>query len=158
MKNNSLLTYVLYGLLGLILIIAGYYACQKQKDGKLKKEQDEAELQQTLRDMGYAQADSNATSGSSFVERDTLKKGTTTKPSVNKNGIEEESSGNSTATKNTNTTTQSPIKPTTSTTRPIAKPSTSTSATGKGVKGPGTGRWAIPTSAARSARPTIFRR
>lgn len=144
MKNNSLLTYVLYGLLGLILIIAGYYACQKQKESKLKKEQDEAELQQTLRDMGYAQNDTTAATGSSFVERDTSKKGATTRPTVNKDGIEAEPAGKSTVSKSTKQAAPPAVKPlaTPTTTKPVAKTIT-TSTPAKGIKGPGTGRWAV---------------
>jgi cytoskeletal protein RodZ len=138
MKNNSLLTYVLYGLLGLILIIAGYYACQKQKDTKLKKEQDEAELQQTLKDMGYAQNDTTTTGGSSFVERDTNKARTTAKPTVNKDGIEVDPAG----TKPVVTTQPGTKKPTTAVTTTPAKPVVKKT-TSKGIAGPGSGRWAV---------------
>ena len=149
MKNNSLLTYVLYGLLGLIIIIAGYYACQKQKDNKLKKEQDEAELQQTLKDMGYAQNDTTAGTGSSFVERgDTstktsgATKTTAAKPTVSKEGIETETK----ATKPVapvNTAVKKTIAPTTTSNTSTAKTVTTANTTAKSVKGPGTGRWAV---------------
>ena len=143
MKNNSLLTYVLYGLLALILIIAGYYACQKQKDKKLKQEQDEAELQQTLRDMGYANSDSAAT-GSSFVSGDSTGTKTSSKPTVSKDGIEQDPAG---ATSSAKPVAPPQTKPTTTPTtaaKPATKPTTTTAnTTAKSVTGPGTGRWAV---------------
>ena len=67
MKSNSLLTYVLYGLLGLFILAAGYYACQKQKEKKELAAKEAAELEETLRDMGYASEDTIAATGSSFA-------------------------------------------------------------------------------------------
>lgn len=137
MKNNSLLTYILYGLLALILCIAGYYTCQRQKEQKLKKEQDEAELQQTLNRMGYGNADSTAANGSSFVAD-------STKPIVNKNGIEVEPTG-TTAKPTTTNPTVTTTKPTVTTTKPTVTTTSPTVAapTKKSVAGPGTGRWAV---------------
>ena len=63
MKSNSLLTYVLYGLLGLFILTAGYYACQKQKEKKELAAREAAELEETLRDMGYASEDTTAALG-----------------------------------------------------------------------------------------------
>lgn len=143
MKSNSLLTYVLYGLLGLFILAAGYYACQKQKEQKEQAAKEAAELEETLRDMGYSSEDTTAASGSSYTSKDTTTSTTTTKPgtktTVSKNGIEEETA----ATTKSKTTTTAPTtsKPTTT----IVKPSTGTT-TKKGVaavKGPGTGRWAV---------------
>jgi cell division protein FtsN len=159
MKNNSLLTYVLYGLLATIIMVAGYYACQKQKEEKLKKEQNEAELQQTLNDMGYGREDTTASTGSSFSEGDTLKRTAANKPAANKDGIEDEG----TATKGTATTAAKPgtvkpgaATPNTTTTKPTVKPvvdtktnntktatTTATTTAKTTVKGPGTGRWAV---------------
>ena len=65
-----MLTYVLYGLLAFILIVAGYYTCQRQKEAKLQKEQDEAELQQYLTKMQYGKTDSSALNGSSYMGGD----------------------------------------------------------------------------------------
>lgn len=153
MKNNSLLTYVLYGLLAFILLIAGYYACQKQKDKKLKQEQNEAELQETLRKMGYSQEDTTAT-GSSFAG-DSLGRSTAAKPKVNKDGIEEDGTGSTAATTKPatkpTTTVAAPAKPapttgtttSTPTTKPVVKPTATTTTTAKGVAGPGSGRWAV---------------
>ena len=74
MKSNSLLTYVLYGLLGLFILAAGYYACQKQKEQKEQAAKEAAELEETLRDMGYSSEDTTAASGSSYTSKDTLTK------------------------------------------------------------------------------------
>lgn len=147
MKSNSLLTYVLYGLLGLFILAAGYYACQKQKEQKEQAAKEAAELEETLRDMGYSSEDTTAASGSSYTNKDTLTKSsstTTTKPgsktTVSKNGIEEETA---TTTKNKPSTTTTPT--TTKPSNTLVKPTTSTT-TKKGVtsvKGPGTGRWAV---------------
>jgi cell division septation protein DedD len=155
MKNNSLLTYVLYGLLALILMIAGYYACQKQKDKKLKQEQNEAELQETLRKMGYSSEDSTAATGSSFAG-DSLSRSSAAKPKVNKDGIEEDGTGSTAATTKPatkpTTTVAAPSKPapttststSTTTAKPAVKPTATTATTtAKGVAGPGTGRWAV---------------
>jgi len=138
MKSNSLLTYVLYGLLGLFILTAGYYACQKQKEKKEQAAREAAELEETLRDMGYASEDSIAAVGSSYTNKDSVAKSTTTKPTaatkptVSKNGVGNESS--------TKAATPSTTKPSTTLTKPTSK------ATKKGVsavKGPGTGRWAV---------------
>ncbi|MFN0176945.1 MAG: SPOR domain-containing protein [Saprospiraceae bacterium] len=135
MKSNSVLTYVLYGLLGLFILAAGYYACQKQKEKKELAAREAAELEETLRDMGYAAEDSIAASGSSYTNKDSLAKTTTsTKPTVSKTGIENETATN---TKPTSTSTNKP-SPT------ITKPKTSGTTKGTpAVKGPGTGRWAV---------------
>jgi cell division septation protein DedD len=146
MKSNSLLTYILYGLLGAFILAAGYYACQKQKEQKEQAAREAAELEETLRDMGYASEDTTAATGSSYVSKDTLSKsGTTTKPAtkpsttVSKNGIEEP-------------TATTPAKTVPKQTAPIAKipaktvaPSTNTPAktVAPAVEGPGGGRWAV---------------
>lgn len=143
MKSNNVLTYVLFGLLGLFILAAGYYACEKQKREKALKAQEEAELQETLREMGYAEDDTTASSGSSFSPTDTSSAKTTTKPgatppksTVSKDGVEDEAAAKTTKT----TTTAAPQKLSST-----AKPSTTTT-TKKGVsavKGPGSGRWAV---------------
>jgi cytoskeletal protein RodZ len=147
MKSNSLLTYVLYGLLGLFILTAGYYACQKQKEKKELAAREAAELEETLRDMGYASEDTTAATGSSFTGKDSLSKSST------------EAKPTATATKTTTTSTTS-SKPevkekttsaaNTANAKPtIAKtPSTSPSTTDAKksiakVSGPGSGRWAV---------------
>lgn len=149
MKSNSLLTYVLYGLLGAFILAAGYYACQKQKEQKELAAREAAELEETLRDMGYSSEDTTAT-GSSYTSKDTLEKpgtavkpttgnkpvASTTKPTVSPSGIENEPSPK------TAQTTAPTSKPSAS----ITKPTTTATSTTKGVaavKGPGTGRWAV---------------
>ncbi len=144
MKSNSLLTYVLYGLLGLFILAAGYYACQKQKEKKEMAAREAAELEETLQDMGYASEDSIAATGSSYTSKDSLTKPTTatkpttttTKPTVSKNGIENETAANTKG----KTTTPSTTKPSTT----LVKPSSGSTKKGiSAVKGPGTGRWAV---------------
>lgn len=63
MKTNTLLTYILYALLIGLVLAAGYQACRMQQQKKQNAEQ-EAELQQTLRNLGYADTTST---GSSYV-------------------------------------------------------------------------------------------
>ncbi len=141
MKSNSLLTYVLYGLLGLFILAAGYYACQKQKEKKEQAAREAVELEETLQDMGYASEDSTAATGSSYTNKDSLTKSTmatkpTTKPTISKNGIENETASNT----KVKTTVPSTTKPSTS----LVKPSTGSTKKGiSSVKGPGTGRWAV---------------
>ena len=141
MKSNSLLTYVLYGLLGLFILAAGYYACQKQKEKKEQAAREAVELEETLQDMGYASEDSTAATGSSYTNKDSLTKSTmatkpTTKPTISKNGIENETATNT----KVKTTAPSTTKPSTS----LVKPSTGSTKKGiSSVKGPGTGRWAV---------------
>lgn len=139
MKTNNLLTYLLYALLGLLIIAAGYKACQMQETKK-KKAAEELELQQTLRDLGYAQDDSTA-NGSSYVSD-------STSSGVTSGGIVNEPT---TTTATPPATTKPAEKPATTTTKapatttPAAKTLSSTS-TAKGlaaVKGPGTGRWTV---------------
>lgn len=148
MKSNSLLTYVLYGLLGLFILTAGYYACQKQKEKKELAAREAAELEETLRDMGYASEDTTAATGSSFTGKDSLSKSSTAaKPTA-------------TTTKTTTTTSTTSSKPevkekttsaaNTANAKPtIAKtPGTSPSTTDAKkstakVSGPGSGRWAV---------------
>lgn len=63
MKTNTLLTYILYALLIGLVLAAGYQACRMQQQKKQNAEQ-EAELQQTLRNLGYADTTG---AGSSYV-------------------------------------------------------------------------------------------
>ncbi|HOY05606.1 MAG TPA: SPOR domain-containing protein [Saprospiraceae bacterium] len=150
MKTNNLLTYLLYALLGLLIIAAGYKACQMQ-ESKKRQAEEEAELQKTLRDMGYVQDDTTAT-GSSYAGD------TTTSTVVTSSGIEKEpatsttpttSSRSTAATPTTKTTTPKPVTTTpAASTASTVKSATSTASTmaSKGVaavKGPGTGRWAV---------------
>ena len=93
MRTNNLLTYVLYALLGLLILIAGYKACEMKKAQALQ-DKENAEFQQQMRDMGYTEEDTTASKGSSYVA-ETEKTGSTAatdksakKPAANKSGIE----------------------------------------------------------------------
>ena len=158
MKTNNLLTYMLYALLALLIIAAGYKACQMQ-ESKKRQAEEEAELQKTLRDMGYVRDDTTST-GSAYT-------GDATSTTTTSNGIEKESPTTSSSVSTTSKTTpatQTPAttsKPTTTatttgkSTTTTAKPATTTSkpatttttpTASKGVaavKGPGAGRWAV---------------
>ncbi|MFN0034991.1 MAG: hypothetical protein ACKVUS_07995 [Saprospiraceae bacterium] len=127
MKSNSLLTYILYGLLGLFILAASYYACQKQREKKEAAAREQLEMDETVDKYGYGATDST-TNGSVYTSTDSVPKTTATKPTT------------TTTKPNTITT----VKPTTT------KPTTTTNVTkpkpkGKGVsvKGPGSGRWAV---------------
>jgi cell division protein FtsN len=62
MNTNKLLTYLLYALLAGLIAVAGYKTWQtKQRSTQLAKE--EAEFQQSLRDLGYVE---NDTTGSQY--------------------------------------------------------------------------------------------
>lgn len=62
MNTNKLLTYLLYALLAGLIAVAGYKTWQtKQRSTQLAKE--EAEFQQSLRDLGYVETD---TTGSQY--------------------------------------------------------------------------------------------
>lgn len=159
MKNNSILTYVLYALLVVFIMAAGYYACQKQKEKKAAAEREAQQMEETLRNMGYnSEEDTLASSGSSYVSHDSTSKpvttttgktatngktaatGKTTKPSVSASGIEEDPHPATSIAKKS-TTAAAPAKSLSTTT---AKPKTP--ATTKGVSavaGPGAGRWAV---------------
>lgn len=63
-SNNNPLTLVLYALLAGLLLAVGYKACQMKKE-KALTQQNEAEMQQALRDLGYTDDDSTGTSASS---------------------------------------------------------------------------------------------
>ena len=143
MKSNSLLTYVLYGLLGLFILSAGYYACDKQKKEKELAAREAAELQETLVDLGYASEDTTG-NGSSYVGSDS-----SSSKSVSKTGIEDDPTPTKpTATKPITTPATKPAtkpavttKPSTpASPKPIAQPGTTQPKT---VAGPGTGRWAV---------------
>lgn len=69
MKQNNILTYLLYLLLAGLIVAAGYKACQIKKDKQLEREKQEAELQKALHDMGYTASDSTAASGSTYSDK-----------------------------------------------------------------------------------------
>ncbi|MEY3194686.1 MAG: hypothetical protein RIQ78_783 [Bacteroidota bacterium] len=134
MKNKSVIIYFLSGALALTLLIASYYAYQKQINKQIKEEQDEAELQQTLRDLGYAQGDTaTTTTGSAFVGGDTTVNDVP-KPTADQGAIAEKPISNPPP-----TTLNQPKSKVASKAAPVASSTT----TPKGISGPGSGRWAV---------------
>lgn len=97
MKQNNILTYLLYLLLAGLIVAAGYKACQIKKDKQLEREKQEAELQKALQDMGYTSTDSTASSGSTYSDKtESTTSGaatdkTTSATSASNTGIEDES-------------------------------------------------------------------
>jgi hypothetical protein len=95
MKTNNLLTYLLYALLVGLIAALGYKACQMKKEKQALKDQQEAELQKTLHDMGYNAPDTTAAAGSSYAgaSKSTAPSTTGKTPgSAAKNGIEDDQS------------------------------------------------------------------
>jgi cytoskeletal protein RodZ len=140
MRNNNLLTYVLYGLLGAFILAAGYYACQKQKEKKEQAALEAAELEETLREMGYA-SDEEPDAGSTHSGSDSIP------PSAAKPAVPEQKPGGSA----TATPPATKDKKSTAAPAPSAKSAPSTAVAPKisspqppaTVKGPGDGRWAV---------------
>lgn len=65
MKTNTLLTYLLYALLAGLIGVAGYKACQMQKEkANLAKESEDEAFKKQMRDMGYLEED---TTGSQYA-------------------------------------------------------------------------------------------
>lgn len=140
MRNNNLLTYILYALLGAFIIAAGYYACQKQKEKKEQAAREAAELEETLREMGYASEEETDT-GSTHSGSDSIP------PSAAKPVTPEKKPGSSAtatppATKDQKPTT-APAPPAKSTPSTAAAPKVSSTQPPASVKGPGSGRWAV---------------
>ncbi len=67
MPTNKLLSYGLFAVLFTLLAVAGYKACQMQKEARIQAEE-LAELDQALRDMGYPLEDT--TGGSAYTGGD----------------------------------------------------------------------------------------
>lgn len=85
MKSNNLFTYLLYALLGLLVLAAGYLALEKNKrDSQIAEERkkDYEQLNQTIKEYGYADTTQSGTSG--YVGENTPK------TTVDKNGIEQD--------------------------------------------------------------------
>jgi cell division protein FtsN len=123
MRQNNILTYLLYLLLAGLIVAAGYKACQIKKDKQLEREKQEAELQKALNDMGYTSSDSTASSGSTYSDKTEQTTGSTTtgKTSTASNsGIEDEQ--DPTPAKSTTTASKSATAP---------KPATQTATTAK---------------------------
>jgi cytoskeletal protein RodZ len=146
MKTNNLFTYILYGMLGLLILAAAYKACDMQKE-KQRKAQEEAELQKTLQDMGFN--NDTTDTGSTYVATDTSSTPSATTSAPAPTGTNTKG----TATQGTTTTakTTSPPKTvaapsatgTTTAKTPTKTPSKTTSKGAPKVAGPGSGRWAV---------------
>jgi cytoskeletal protein RodZ len=145
-KSSSMLTYVLYGLLGLFIVTAAYYACQKQKEKREQAAREKAEMEKTLQDMGYG-TDETGSGSSHFAAEDTAVKPIKPEPTTAVNGTESKTTAPVTTkpTETKATDTKIITQPTTTTTKPTAtKPTTTTTTKPKSaVKGPGTGRWVV---------------
>ncbi len=151
MRTNSLLTYLLYALLIALIAVLGYKACQMKKD-KADKIREEAELQKTLRDMGYAS--DSTTAGSSYAGATSDSSAYYTSPAPDANGIVDAptTSSKSTTAKPSSTTktpasqpATQPVTPATQATeKRITNTSTLTAKSGVSkVKGPGQGRYTV---------------
>lgn len=121
MRSNNTFTYVLYALLGVLLIAAGYLALERRKENALKAEEmrrDQEQLERTLSGMSEVSADT--VSGSAYVGESTKK------PAASKDGIEDEPATKTPATTKPAATTTA-TKPAATTTA-AAKPATTTAA------------------------------
>lgn len=120
MKTNSLLTYVLYALLLGLILVAGYKACEIRQE-QTKRQKENAELDQVMRNLGYA--DDTTATGSSYLGPDSATQTTPPAtaapkqqtPSVSSTGIERDDPAPQTQPKKdaakpttTTTTTKSP--------------------------------------------------
>jgi cell division protein FtsN len=87
MRPNNLLTTLLYVLLVGLIVMAIYKGCEMKRDQERKRLED-AELQQTLRDMGYVDEDTTQ-EGSNYAGEIDLSGSSASQPSAN-DGIEDE--------------------------------------------------------------------
>jgi hypothetical protein len=127
MKSNSLLTYLLYALLGTLILSAGYKMCQMQKE-KQRKAKEEAEWQETLKKL-YPEGDTTG-GGSAFINRDSTAQTNGAKTGVSPSGIE-----GATATTGGGNGTTAPSATTTA-------PKSTTKSSAK-VQGVGSGKWEV---------------
>lgn len=134
MKSNNLFTYLLYALLGLLVLAAGYLALEKSKrDSQIAEERkkDYEQLNQTIKEYGYADTTQSGSSG--YVGENTS--GST----ADKNGIEREptsATDKKTATQKPANTTATPAKTTTTAPSQPAKTSTGSQLVAKGGTAP----------------------
>lgn len=96
MKTNTLLTYLLYALLAGLIGVAGYKACQMQKDkADLAKESEDEAFKKQMRDMGYLEEDTTGSQYGGDESTSTIQPGSTSTASAsesiaNPEGIEDE--------------------------------------------------------------------
>jgi cell division protein FtsN len=98
MKNNTF-TYLLYAVIGLLIVFAGYLAIEHKKEQTRKAEEmarDQEQLSRTLSQNGTI--DTTSGNGSAYIgEKTTTPTGSTTVPTADKNGIEQDVPTSSTA-------------------------------------------------------------
>lgn len=126
MKSNNVFTYLLYALLGVLLLSVGYLALEKRKESARKAEElrkDSEQLERSMSDLNSVGDTTTSTTGSAYVGETSGKK-----PTANSNGIEDEPTAAKPAT-TTKPTTAAATKPTTTT----AKPAPTTPKTGTTV-------------------------
>lgn len=114
MKSNNVFTYLLYALLGVLLLSVGYLALEKRKEAARKAEElrkDSEQLERSMSDLSSVGDTTTSTSNSAYVGETSGKK-----PTANSNGIEDEPTG-------AKPTTAAATKPTTAT---ATKPTTAT--------------------------------
>lgn len=133
MKSNNLFTYLLYALLGVLLLAAGYFALEKRKEAAQRAEElrrDAEQLERTL--SGIESVDTSSAEGSAFVGESTPK---TTTGKADKNGIEDDPTPASATKPATTTQSATAAKPTTATKTPAPTTQSPTTAatTSKGV-------------------------
>ncbi len=136
MKSNNFFTYLLYALLGVLVIAAAYLALDKsKKDAQIAEERkkDYEQLNQTIKQYGYV--DTLQSNSSSYA-------GETTTPAADKNGIEDGGTAKTapTTTKTAPTTTATKTTPapkptTTAPPKPTVAPTTTTANTKLVAKG-----------------------
>lgn len=112
MRSNNFFTYLLYALLGVLVLAAGYLALDRSKERaqvaeELKK--DYEQLNQTIKENGYV--DTTGGTSSTYVGESDK-----TKTTVDKNGIE-----TAPATKSTTTTAKPAVENTKGTSKLVAK-------------------------------------
>lgn len=121
MKSNNLFTYVLYALLGVLLLTVGYLALEKRKEQARKDEEmrrDREQLERSLADLNTV-GDTASAGQSAYVGESATKK-----PAANANGIEDEPAAS--------TAKSSTAKPATAP-APLTKPVTSATTASKPV-------------------------
>lgn len=96
MKTNTLLTYLLYALLAGLIGVAGYKACQMQKEkANLAKESEDEAFKKQMRDMGYLEEDTTGSQYAGDESTSTVQPGGTSTAPANEStatqdGIEDE--------------------------------------------------------------------
>ena len=140
MKSNNLFTYLLYALLGLLVLAAGYLALEKSKrDAQIAEERkrDYEQLNQTIKEYGYADTTQSGSSG--YVGENTPKS------TADKNGIEQEPA----AAADKKTATQTPSATTTPKTTTATQPAKTTTGSTLVAKGGTTPKQVAPSTSGR---------